>query len=243
MRLRSFTIIVTVFMLACATVHVVKNTRLDRRGATRIALILKLRLILFAMHEYCDNHDAMPPLIVETSSPTGIMRHSWRAVLLPYTGPAAVPPYDLERPWNDEVNLNAAKRIDAFGTFAEEAETSCFRILNSTADSSYVPDEGTPILVSVPQQQILWSTPQDVTPEEVWLAMKDEPELVMVGLFGGCVLPLRSIVSTSEECQEFLRYGSLSLERRKFFHQRILGSKAIDDRQKNCSKTAILESA
>ncbi|OYP30379.1 DUF1559 domain-containing protein [Rhodopirellula sp. MGV] len=81
---------------------------------TQRSSISKLEVIASAMNAYAADYGAYPPPASKTSG--GTVMHSWRVLLLPYLGERELySRFDLTKPWNHPVNLEAAYEMpDAY---------------------------------------------------------------------------------------------------------------------------------
>ena len=69
-----------------------------------------LKLIGLALHNYHDEHGALPPAVMR--GPDGTPWHSWRVLLLPYLDqPGLFKEYRFDEPWNGPHNRTLAEKM------------------------------------------------------------------------------------------------------------------------------------
>ncbi|MDR3618582.1 MAG: DUF1559 domain-containing protein [Paludisphaera borealis] len=109
---RGFTLVETLAVLAIVVLLILLLLPLHRGGAyhaaRRAQCINNLKLIALALHNYEQEHKALPPAYTMDSQ--GNPLHSWRTLILPYLeqGPL-YQSIDLAKPWNDPANAKALK--------------------------------------------------------------------------------------------------------------------------------------
>lgn len=207
-------------------IYNVPRVLMTREDAVRVAMRIKLRQIVFGLNEYYSVNRTYPPnQVVFTSAKGKANTHTWRALVLQLLSDDAVAKrYDVQRPWDDAWNLEAAKSIDTFSNFAGEHSTSVFlttdAYLIKEAGSDAVPADAI-VLVTSPEGSELWSRPDGIRAEGIWRALKDTPTLVMICLSDGEVMPFCDVVRSQEECNEVLKYGRLPEDRQEFYRKRV----------------------
>jgi prepilin-type processing-associated H-X9-DG protein len=78
-----------------------------RRDARRAWCKNNLKQIALALHNYEQDHKALPPAY--TTDANGRPLHSWRTLILPYLEQKSLyEKIDLSKPWNDPVNATAS---------------------------------------------------------------------------------------------------------------------------------------
>ncbi|HEX8201494.1 MAG TPA: DUF1559 domain-containing protein [Isosphaeraceae bacterium] len=106
---RGFTLIellVVVGIIAILIALLLPATRSEGPAARRAQCTNNLKQIALALHNYEQEHNALPPAC--TLDAQGRPLHSWRTLILPYL--EQEPPYrtiDLSKPWNDPANATA----------------------------------------------------------------------------------------------------------------------------------------
>jgi prepilin-type processing-associated H-X9-DG protein len=81
-------------------------TRSSRSAARRAWCVNNLKQIGLALHNYEEEHNALPPAY--TVDAEGRPLHSWRTLILPYLDQEALyQTIDLAKPWNDPANARA----------------------------------------------------------------------------------------------------------------------------------------
>jgi prepilin-type processing-associated H-X9-DG protein len=103
-----------------------------REAARRMQCSNNLKQIALAMHNYHDYYRAFPPAF--TTDARGKPLHSWRTLLLPYMEQQALySQIDLNKPWDDPVNLPFSKIM--IPTFAcpsghtDSPEKTCYQVI------------------------------------------------------------------------------------------------------------------
>lgn len=107
---RGFTLIETLVLLGVVVFLIALLLPLSRGGARpaarRAQCVNNLRQIALALHNYQQEHKALPPAY--TTDADGRPLHSWRTLILPYLDQAALyQSIDLTKPWNDPANAKA----------------------------------------------------------------------------------------------------------------------------------------
>ena len=209
---------------------VIPSVTMSKDDAKRVAMRLRLRWITFGLREYYVLNHSYPPNRMAVEATTGGETiQSWRALLLPMmTGSEIAAKYDIHRPWDDAQNLAAASTIDHYSNCAGGSSTSIF-LTNDACLIKAGKYEETPVdailLVSMPNRSELWSTPSELSAEELWRAVREHPKLVMIGLSGGETVNLCDIASSEEECRDVLNFGRLTEEQRSVYQARITRSR------------------
>ncbi len=216
---------IAILLGAALLIWVIPSVMMTKDDAKRVAMRWRLRSIAYGLDAYYVLNNSYPPnrMAVETTA-GGETIQSWRAVLLPMlTSSQIAERYDIRQPWDDAQNLAAATTIENYSAFAGESSTSIFL----TNDAHLIKADGHDaiLLISTPKRSELWSTPSDLTAEELWSARREHPELVMVGLSSGDVVRLGDIASSEEECRDVLNYGLLTEEQRRVYQSRIAQSR------------------
>ncbi len=109
---RGFTLIEVLVVLAIIVLLIVLLLPLSRGGARpaarRAQCANNLKQIVLALHNYEQEHKALPPAY--TVDAQGKPLHGWRTLILPYLeqGPL-YQSIDLAKPWNDPANAKALK--------------------------------------------------------------------------------------------------------------------------------------
>ena len=81
-------------------------------GRTRNASMRNLEKIAAALNAYAADHGGYPPPAFEDGS--GRPLHSWRVLILPYLGEAALyDQFDLSKPWDHPVNMQLVEEVPA----------------------------------------------------------------------------------------------------------------------------------
>src|SRR5262249_32690557 len=76
-------------------------------AARRAQCTNNLKQIALALHNYVQDHKALPPAY--TMDTNGRPLHSWRTLILPYLEQRSLyEKIDLSKPWNDPVNATAS---------------------------------------------------------------------------------------------------------------------------------------
>jgi prepilin-type N-terminal cleavage/methylation domain-containing protein len=106
---RRFTLIEVLVVLAIIAILVallLPATRSARYAARRAQCTNNLKQIALALHNYEQEHNALPPAY--TVDAQGRPLHSWRALILPYLEQQSLcRTIDLSKPWNDLANAKA----------------------------------------------------------------------------------------------------------------------------------------
>jgi prepilin-type processing-associated H-X9-DG protein len=107
---RSFTlskllmIVTTIAVLSALSLPAYTSARRDARRAW---CKNNLKQIALALHNYEQDHKALPPAY--TTDANGRPLHSWRTLILPYLEQKSLyEKIDLSKPWNDPVNATAS---------------------------------------------------------------------------------------------------------------------------------------
>jgi type II secretory pathway pseudopilin PulG len=80
--------------------------RVSRPAARRTQCKNNLKQVALALHNYADDHHALPPAY--TVDAKGRPLHSWRTLILPYLDEQALyDSIDLSKPWDDPKNADA----------------------------------------------------------------------------------------------------------------------------------------
>ena len=228
-------------VLIVVVVYLCANLRTTRRGAVRIASTFRMRQVVRALDAYYASFGALPPRILMVSTKNGTVRHSWRAALLPYLVPPEVASrYELSKSWDDEGNLKTAREIDAYSVSKGKSDLAYFAV--SDAKRNGIGSNRSAIrIVAIPDRPIIWSTPEDVTSEEVWNAIVQEPELVLADIQGGCIIPFGKLVKTQDECRGWLGVSPTTRDQQWELHRRIVSSNSVSEARKKCSKDILKE--
>lgn len=103
-------ILIAVVLLALLLLPAVRRT--PREAARRMQCANNLKQIMLGLHNYVDEHHALPPAY--TVDAQGRPLHSWRTLILPYVEQKALyDQIDLSKPWDDPVNAVALRQIPA----------------------------------------------------------------------------------------------------------------------------------
>jgi len=101
---RVFTLIAIAFVFTALIVPFVRRDA--RPAARRTQCKNNLKQILYALHDYHDVHNAMPPAF--TTDVEGRPLHSWRTLILPFLKQKQLyESIDLSKPWNHPANAAA----------------------------------------------------------------------------------------------------------------------------------------
>jgi competence protein ComGC len=107
---RSFTLGKLLLILATIAVLFALSLpayRSAQRDALRAWCQNNLKQIALALHNYEQDHNALPPAY--TTDANGRPLHSWRTLILPYLEQKSLyEKIDLSKPWNDPVNATAS---------------------------------------------------------------------------------------------------------------------------------------
>lgn len=105
-RFKLVELLVALGIIAILVALLLPATRSVRPAAYRSQCVNNLKQIALALHNYEQEHKALPPAY--TVDAKGRPLHSWRTLILPYL--EQEPLYqtiDLSKPWNDPVNAKA----------------------------------------------------------------------------------------------------------------------------------------
>jgi hypothetical protein len=101
--LKGVAIIAVLMAMMTLVIRAYDSARLNAR---RVWCSNKLKQIVLALHQYEQDHNALPPAY--TVDANGRPLHSWRTLLLPYLEEKSLyEKIDLSKPWNDPVNATA----------------------------------------------------------------------------------------------------------------------------------------
>jgi prepilin-type processing-associated H-X9-DG protein len=122
---RSFTLgklLLIVASIAVLIMLLLPATRSSRPAARRVQCTNNLKQIALALHNYEQDHKALPPAY--TMDANGRPLHSWRTLILPYLEQNSLyEKIDLSKPWNDPVNATASATKLAVYTCPEAVDT------------------------------------------------------------------------------------------------------------------------
>lgn len=139
-----------------------------------------LRSIAILLESYHQIYKTLPPahLVDVNGTPT----HSWRALILPMYNPAHPPPYTLKEPWNGPTNGEFTNRWKPefvcpaagrrFPTVVSDYAmvvgpgTVSPGSVSTNFDEFTDGRENTVIIIELPDSDIAWGKPQDVSIEE-----------------------------------------------------------------------------
>src|SRR5262245_49759347 len=105
-RSRIVEILVVLAFLALLVALLLPLSRSARPAARRAQCTNNLKQIALALHDYEQEHGALPPAY--TVDAAGRPLHSWRTLILPYLEQEKLyQSIDLSKPWNDPANAQA----------------------------------------------------------------------------------------------------------------------------------------
>jgi prepilin-type processing-associated H-X9-DG protein len=102
--------LVLVLVIVLSLITMLVPSRSARPAARRAQCMNNLKQIALALHNYEQEHGALPPAY--TLDPNGGPLHGWRTLILPYL--EQEPLYktiDLSKPWNDAANAKAFEAV------------------------------------------------------------------------------------------------------------------------------------
>ncbi len=109
-RFKLIEILVALGIIALLVALLLPAVRSARPAAYRSQCVNNLKQIALALHNYEQEHKALPPAY--TVDAKGRPLHSWRTLILPYL--EQEPLYrtiDLSKPWNDPANAKALETV------------------------------------------------------------------------------------------------------------------------------------
>ena len=181
--------VVVIAILGVLIALMMPSTCGSREGARRSQCKNNLKQILLALHNYHDVYQAFPP--AWTVDASGRRMHSWRTLILPYLDQRPLyEQIDLTKPWNDPVNLEAAKQVPfAYrcpSATHDPGQTIYMALVGedaflrpTTARPISEITDGTSNTVAVievtAKQAVPWMAPQDADPK-IFVGMKGQTE-------------------------------------------------------------------
>lgn len=132
------------------------------------------RAIGKALHKYHEEHDGLPPAVVDGK---GGAKHSWRVAILPQLGLQKLyDQYKLDEPWDSEANKKVLQQIPdvfkAYGSPKDSTSTSYFAVVgkNTAFDVDgkgkhfrfFRDGLSNTLLVVEAKRDIPWTKPQDI---------------------------------------------------------------------------------
>lgn len=174
----------TVLLGLALLVVFMPNLDTPRTQSRRMQAMMDLKRIGLALSYYEAEHGALPPAVV--SDAEGNPLYSWRVLLLPYLEQHNLyEEFDLDQAWDSPANLSLSSKIPtcyicwhldysrgetAFVALVstDERRTAILRE-TSQALADIAADDGlaaTAIVVEDRSHPVIWSQPQDVSPEQ-----------------------------------------------------------------------------
>ena len=231
--------VLSVCVFAIVLVMLIRPTMMTRRHATVVARKAHVRHIVNALEEYCKRHGAMPERVTEGKQGNVAFQHSWRAALLPYlTAPETAARYNFTEAWDSANNSEVSNALDSYSTFVNDAVNVYF--LAIPEGSSEPPADCASIrVVSIPMISHSWNSPDDVTYDDVWKAILNDPDLVLLGINGGCVFKLGKVAKTKEECIRWLERDPIDVQKQIALYESLVASSAVDDIGRRCLREVL----
>ena len=247
MTKRTYMVILTAVAIAVLSFlfYIGYSTRLTSESIARVHTRWTARNIMIAIQQYTNDYGAPPPRVLTIVEQGKSLRHSWRALLLPYlTSKEQAALYDYHKTWDDAQNIAAARTIGAFSLNADTSTTAVFSIVRTTDSSETQGDctggvAPTVLAVVISGSRGLWSRPVDVSVDEVWDAVSSKSQVVDAIFVGGCIVSLDGIVRNKQECIELLECMSDPTPEALLVYARITSSAEIAERDKTCFKMAV----
>lgn len=179
-------------LIACAGILVgllLPAVQASREAARRMQCSNNLKQIGLAMHNYHSTYGSFPPAY--TMDDSGRRLHSWRTLILPYIEQQALyDQIDLDKPWDDPANLQAAAvAIPAYECPStpggQPATTTYVAVVDPSGvfsgsqgtTFSNIPDglSNTVLVVETsPSNAVPWMSPQDIS-MNTFLATGSQP--------------------------------------------------------------------
>lgn len=207
------------FLLVLFGLFVLPMGRRSREVATRAQCRLNLKQIGLAFYNYHDVYDSFPPAL--TTDATGQPLHSWRTLILPYLEQQALyNSIDLNRPWNDPANQQAAQtRMEVYHCPSSNIPDNHTTYLAVTGENTcFPPERGRPLhelgteqylMVSeVPtDQSVPWMSPNDAVAATL-MNMDEDSQTAhqggVQGLFADGHVQFLGVSQTDAEWQEVI---------------------------------------
>ena len=124
-------IAVSCILLGCLLLAVIRSggRTMGRLAANRqqTGSIDNLRKIAEAMNAYAADHGTYPPPVSRDDAGTPL--HSWRVLILPYLGEEALyNQFDLKKPWDDPINMQASYEMPAVYRHPNGASVGAYNV-------------------------------------------------------------------------------------------------------------------